>query len=265
MKIGFVQNNPEFGDKEANFREIDKLLQNVRADLIVLPELFATGYAFTSKDEVIKLGEPVECGETTDFLVEMAQKADAIVVGGFIEKDNDKIYNAAMMVSNTGVVDIYRKIHLFYKEKQWFQPGNRPFKVHYFEDKDVTVGMMICFDWIFPEVARTLAKLGADIIAHPANLVLPYCQKAMTTHCLSNRVFAITANRIGREHRGEDDFLFTGTSQITDHEGEVLASAPQDAISVMFADIVVEKARNKYITKYNNIFTDRRPEYYQLD
>ena len=95
---------------------------------------------------------------------------------------------------------------------------------------------MICFDWFFPETARSLALLGADIIAHPANLVLPYCQKAMITRCLENRVFAVTANRIGQEKRGEDDFQFTGASQIISYDGKVLSSAPNDKIFVDFEE-----------------------------
>jgi len=63
------------------------------------------------------------------------------------------------------------------------------------------VGMMVCFDWAFPEVARALALKGADLIGHPANLVLTYCQQAMVTRCIENLVFAVTANRYGTEER----------------------------------------------------------------
>ncbi|MFX0094313.1 MAG: nitrilase-related carbon-nitrogen hydrolase [Candidatus Hodarchaeota archaeon] len=265
MRVGFVQNAPKFGEKEENFQHIERLLQSTRADLIVLPELFATGYAFVSKVEVENLGEPAEGGETSECLIKIAKHTGAIVVGGFIEKTGDKIYNGALMVSKEGFIAVYRKIHLFYKEKLWFSPGNKPFKVYHFSKRDVNIGMMVCFDWIFPEATRTLAKLGADIIAHPANLVLPYCQRSMVTRCLSNRVFAVTANRIGRECRGEDDFTFTGTSQITAHNGDILAFAPQDKEAVKFVDIDVEKARNKFVTEYNDVFKDRRVDFYNLE
>ncbi|MFX1254128.1 MAG: nitrilase-related carbon-nitrogen hydrolase [Promethearchaeota archaeon] len=265
MRIGYVQNDPTFGERETNFQQIQQMLQDVQADLVVLPELFATGYAFLSKEEAEQLGEPAEDGPTSEFLIQIAKQTGAIVVGGFIEKTDSEIYNASLMVSKDGIVGTYRKIHLFYKEKIWFSPGNRPYQVYHFSEWDVNIGMMVCFDWIFPEVVRTLAKLGADIIAHPANLVLPYCQKAMVTRCLSNRVFAVTANRIGGEKRGEDDFQFTGNSQITAYNGEILASAPMDSVSIKFVDIDVKKARNKFVTEYNDVFQDRQTEYYKLD
>ena len=123
---------------------------------------------------------------------------------------------------------------------------------------------MICFDWIFPESIRSLALLGADVIAHPANLVLPYCQSAMITRCLVNRVFAITANRIGTEKRGEDNFTFTGGSQITSARGEALSSAPKKEIYSDFVDIDIEQSRNKVLNDYNDIFKDRRPDLYKL-
>ncbi|MFX0039093.1 MAG: nitrilase-related carbon-nitrogen hydrolase [Promethearchaeota archaeon] len=260
MKVGYIQTSPLFGDKIHNFREIEKLVKNIKADLIVLPELFATGYTFTSKEEAVLFAEDYE-GETAAFLTKVAQTTDSIVVGGFIEKEGYDIYNAAMIVSNKGLIGSYRKIHLYYKEKLWFTPGNKPLRVY---DVDgVRIGIMICFDWIFPETARTLALLGADIIAHPSNLVLPYCQKAMVTRCLENRVFAITSNRIGDEKRGVDHFRFTGRSQITSYNGEVLSLAPE---SEKFADIVeidIERARNKNLNDFNNLFEDRRKKFYQ--
>src|SRR3989338_5307897 len=198
MKIGYVQNSPVFGEKEKNFNQIRKLLGHTKADLIVLPELFAVGYAFTSKKEVKDLAETTN-EETADFLKELSFKTGAVIVAGFIEKEDGKIYNATMMVYKNKVTGTYRKIHLFNKEKFWFTPGNKKLQVR--NIKGMKIGMMICFDWLFPEVSRTLALNGAQIIAHPSNLVMLHCQKAMVTRCLENRIFALTANRIGREKR----------------------------------------------------------------
>ncbi len=133
-----------------------------------------------------------------------------------------------------------------------------------FEVNGVNIGIMICFDWFFPETARTLALLGADIIAHPANLVLPYCQKAMITRCLENRIYAVTANRIGEEIRGEDNFVFTGASQITSYDGQILSSAPVDKIYSGFAEIDIEKVRDKKLNNFNDIFEDRRKDFYKV-
>ncbi|MFX1477629.1 MAG: nitrilase-related carbon-nitrogen hydrolase [Promethearchaeota archaeon] len=259
MKVGYIQTNPIFGEKERNFSEIDKLIENLEADLIVLPELFATGYTFISKEEAISLAED-KYGETATFLTNISNDTGAILVGGFIEKHKKNIYNSSLIVSNKGIIDTYRKIHLYYKEKIWFSPGDKPIKV--FDINNIKIGIMICFDWIFPEMARSLMLLGADIIAHPANLVLPYCQKAMVTRCVENRVYAITANRIGEEQRGEDNFKFTGASQITSYNGSVLSSAPPDKLFIDFVDIDIFKARNKKLNTYNDLKEDRQTHYY---
>jgi predicted amidohydrolase len=168
-----------------------------------------------------------------------------------------------MIVSDNEVLGTYRKLHLYYKEKLWFSQGNKPLETY--DAKNTKVGIMICFDWFFPETIRSLALLGADIIAHPANLVLPYCQNAMITRCLINRVFAVTSNRIGNEVRGEDNFTFTGGSQITSYKGEVLSSAPKEKPFVDFVEIDVKQARDKNLNKYNNVFSDRRTEFYSLE
>jgi len=259
MKICYIQTNPIFGEKEQNFNEIEKLIANLKADLIVLPELFATGYTFLSKEEALSLAEDLD-GKTSQFLIEVAKNTGAVVIGGFVEKEGEKIYNSAMIVSGEEILGIYRKIHLYYKEKLWFSPGDKPLKVY--KTKSINIGIMICFDWIFPETARTLALLGADIIAHPANLVLPYCQKAMVTRCLENRIYAITANRVGEEIRGEDSFKFTGASQITSYDGKVLSSAPVNKSHLDFVEVDIEKARDKKLNKFNDVFGDRRKNFY---
>jgi predicted amidohydrolase len=259
LKIGYIQTSPIFGEKQANFDRIESLTENVKADLIVLPELFATGYTFISKEEAMGMSEPKE-GKSGVFLQKMAKNLGAVVIGGFIEKEKGKIYNSALIVDETGVIDTYRKIHLFNKEKKWFSPGNKPFKVH--KVNGMKIGCMICFDWIFPESVRSLALLEAEIIAHPSNLVLPYCQKAMVTRCVSNRVFAVTCNRIGKENRGEDNFNFTGASQITAPNGNLLSSAPIDQESSDIVEIDLEKARNKNLNDFNNLISDRRKNLY---
>jgi predicted amidohydrolase len=279
MRIGYIQNSPLFGEKEKNFDAIRKLLQGVKADMLVLPELFATGYTFTSADEARSLAETTN-GPTAAFLSELSVQTGALIIGGFAEieerkaggngnpldkesAENSDVYNAALIVSGDEVIGTYRKVHLFNREKLWFSPGNKPFRV--VEAGGFRVGVMICFDWIFPEVCRTLALQGMQVLAHPSNLVLPYAQQAMVTRCLENRIFAVTANRIGREQRGSDDFTFTGGSQITGIDGSILSSAPHDQPSVSIVEIDVAKADNKKINAYNDIFGDRRVSFYNVD
>ncbi len=259
MRIGYIQTSPEFGNREKNFKEVRALTRGVRADLLVLPELFATGYAFTSGEEARELAEGSD-GPTAGFLMELSKKTGAAVAAGFPELHGNAVYNAAMLVHRGRVLGVYRKIHLFNREKLWFAPGDK--KPGVFNVDGITIGMMICFDWIFPETARSLALQGADIIAHPSNLVLPYCQKAMVTRCLENRVFAITANRIGRETRGSDDFTFTGRSQATSPEGEVLFSGPENGAHAGIVEVDPLTARDKTLNPYNHLLGDRRPELY---
>jgi len=255
MKVGYIQTSPIFGQKKQNFEQVRSLIGNIKADLLVLPELFATGYAFTSKNEAKELAETSE-GETAEFLKEISKQTGAIVVAGFIEKEGENVYNSSLLVFENNVIDTYRKIHLFNKEKLWFAPGDKPLFVY--DIKGIRVGVMVCFDWIYPEVSRALARKGAQVIAHPANLVLPYCQKAMTTRCLENRLFAVTANRVGEEKRGDDDFTFTGESQITSFDGSILSSAPKDRASVGIVEIDVRQADNKMINKHNDVLKDLR-------
>ena len=260
MKAGFVQFTPIFGDKEENSRQIGRLVADVDAELIVLPELCNTGYLFTSRQEVQDLAEEAPGGRTVDALCRMAREKDAYLVAGLIEKCAGRLFNASVLVGPTGHIATYRKIHLFYEETLWFDPGDMEWSVY--DIGICRVGMMICFDWYFPEAARILSLRGADVICHCANLVLPYCQEAMVTRCLENRVFAITANRTGTEERGGKKLDFTGKSQITGPDGEILCRARAAGEEICVVDIDVKRAREKAINPYNNILLDRRTEYY---
>lgn len=259
MKIGYVQNTPKFGDKQYNFDEVKVLTKGIKADLLVLSELFATGYTFASREEAFDLGETTD-GETANFLKALSNETGATIVAGFVELENDKVYNSLIIVSGDIVIDTYRKIHLFNRETLWFDKGDKPLKVY--EINGVKIGTMICFDWLFPEVCRELTLQGMQVLAHPSNLVMPYCQKAMVTRCLENKIFAITANRTGNEKRGHDDFTFTGASQITAPNGEVLSSAPISESHLSIVEIDETLALNKKINDYNHLINEIRPEFY---
>lgn len=262
MIAGYLQFAPQFGEKEMNFDTVAALAKDIKADLLVLPELFATGYAFTCEDEVQSMSEQSK-GPTALFLAELAGMTGAIVAGGFIESDGASFYNSMLISDSVKILGTYRKLHLFNKEKLWFTPGNRPPRV--IETPVARLGPMICFDWIFPEMCRTLALQGAQVIVHPSNLVLPWAQRAIFARCVENRVFAVTANRIGREQRGSDDFTFTGGSQIMTCTGEILSSAPMDQPFVGLAEFDPKKADQKMINPFNDLLGDRRTEFYIYD
>ena len=259
MKLGFVQFNPAFGQVTKNLAAIHRLVSSVKADLLVLPELCLSGYAFVSKDEARQLSETSN-GPSIKTLKLLSKKTGTILVAGFAEKAGNKIFNSAILIRPSGKTDIYRKTHLFWNEKKWFAPGDTGFKV--FRAGQVKIGMMICYDWLFPEAARSLALQGAQIICHPANLVLPYCPRSMPTRALENMVFTITANRTGREKRGQQDLRFIGQSIMAGPDQSILAKAPAKGEAIRAVDIDPKKADNKRVTPLNHLFLDRRPEYY---
>ena len=262
MRVGVVQTDPQFGQVTDN---IDRALQQMEpadADLFVLPELFATGYQFSSRKEVTALAEPVPAGATTRRLSAFTRHRRCWVVAGLPERSGQQVYNSAVIIGPKGIVGIYRKVHLFGEERRWFTPGNTGF--HVWKVGPVRVGVMVCFDWLFPESARTLALKGAELICHPANLVLPYCPEAMRTRSLENHLFTATADRVGTEARGgKAPLTYIGQSQITDPWGDVLFRAPATGEAVGVIEIDHRRARQKRLNRYNDLLLDRRPQWYR--
>lgn len=262
MRVGFFQFNPVFGEVKRNLDIVMSRVAPERCDLMVLPEFFASGYQFTSKQEVESLAEEVPNGQTTQRLMEMARDCGTYVVAGLPERAGSRVYNSAVLVGPKGFDGLYRKTHLFYEETMFFSPGDTGFQV--WDIGKARIGLMICFDWFYPEAARTLSLRGADILCHPSNLVLPHCPDAMVTRCLENRVFAITANRVGSEQRGGRDRLtYIGKSEIVSPRGRVLHRAPSDREDLAILDIDPAEARDKSLNTYNDLFKDRRKDLYQ--
>jgi predicted amidohydrolase len=262
MRVGVAQSCPVFGERDRNLRDAFDLLSREAADLWVLPEFFATGYQFARAEEVQDLAEVVPDGSTVRALESFCRDRGCFAVAGVPERVGGVVYNAAILVGPRGFVSSYRKIHLFGEEKRWFAPGNLPFWV-----RDVgyaRVGVMICFDHLFPEAARSLALLGADILAHPSNLVLPdLAQRTMIVRAVENGVFTATANRVGEESRAGKSLHYTGQSQIIAPDGSVLVRLSPDRVEVAVVDVDPAKARDKKLTSRNDKLGDRRPEFYR--
>lgn len=261
-KLGVCQFQPVLLDIRANLQKMEKLLNSQQADLIVLPELATSGYLFNSRREVEIAAEDAFRGVTAQLFKKLAKQNNTSYVVGIAEKANGKYYNSAILINPDGKIYLYRKTHLFFEEKVWFSPGNSGFQV-FKAKKGIKVGLMVCFDWIFPESARTLALKGAQIIAHAANLVLPWCQQAMITRSLENRVFSVTCNRTGKEKKGDKELHFTGMSQILDPQGKILKRLDQEEETVKLVEIDPQVALNKNVTEHNHIFQDRRTEFYE--
>jgi predicted amidohydrolase len=261
MQAGFFQFSPAFGRKQENLEKVRAATRDMSLDLLVLPEFFATGYQFVAQDEVADLSESIPHGATTDFLIGLAIEKGIYIAAGLPERDGDIFYNSAVLAGPEGFIGFYRKTHLFFEENLFFRPGNTGFRV--WDTKIGKIGIMICFDWFFPESTRTLALRGAEVIAHPSNLVLPHCPQAMTVRCLENRVYAVTANRTGSEQRqGKPALTFIGQSQITSPQGEILARAGTDDEVILTAELDLSRARDKKLNAFNDLFGDRRPESY---
>ncbi len=259
MKIGFLQFSPVFGEKEKNFERVIRLLDGITADLIVLPELFNTGYLFQSKEELRNLAESAKNGETNNFIADLCRKKSCAIAYGFAEKEGENLYNSAILMSPGGVIGLYRKTHLFFEELFIFTPGNLAYEVY--EYQKTKIGMLICFDYIFPEAMRTLALKGAQIVLLPANLVLHFCPDAMVTRALENRIFTVLADRTGYEDRHTRKLNFIGKSQIVAPNGEILARVgDEECVKVIEIEPIL--ALDKNVTPHNDIFRQRREDLY---
>lgn len=259
--MAFVQGHPRFGRVDENLERGLALAAGVHGDLVVLPELWSSGYVFSTHEEVAALAEDAASGPTARALKAAARRERRHYVAGFPERHRGRYYNSALLVGPAGVKGVYRKIHLFDRENEWFSPGNR--KPELFRVGAARIGMMICFDWRFPELPRTLALMGADVLVHPSNLVFHDTQEAIRARSIENRVFVVTANRIGTDRRPAGTLGFTGRSQILDPAGKVLARAGVRETCAMATDLDLAVAREKAITARSDLFGARRPAFYR--
>ena len=269
IRIAGVQMEPRFGATEANLARIIEGIGAAcggGAQLVVFPECALSGYCFDSLEEAMNYAEPLPGPSVSRVAAECA-RTGASVIYGLLERDGDRLFNAAALVGPHGLVASYRKVHLpFLGVDRFATPGDRPFAVH--EASGIKIGMHICYDGAFPEPARVMTLLGAELIALPTNWPthsetaaehLPACRS------LENVVYTIAVNRVGVE-RG---FRFIGRSSIAGPGGETLAAAGPDEETILYADIDVERARRKKLVRVPgkheiDRINDRRPEFYAL-
>lgn len=270
VRVACAQIAPSVGDPQGN-RSLtrDAVREGVSAGarLVVLPELSTSGYVFESADEARAAAEPAD-GRTLRAWAEEAARGEAVVVGGFCELGEDGLlYNSAAVVDGGGVLAVYRKLHLWDREQLVFEPGRKPAPV--VETPAGRIGVGVCYDLCFPEVARGLALAGADLIALPTNFPRfprPEGERpievtlAMATAHL-NHVFVAVCDRTGPE-RGVD---WVGGSVVCDEWGWVLAGPPEGfGPGLVVADCDLSRARDKAWNERNDVLGDRRPELYRL-
>jgi predicted amidohydrolase len=261
FRVAFVQGRPRFGRTAENLEYALALAGGVESDLVVIPELWSSGYVFSTHEEVAELSEDARTGPTARALSAVARRERRHYVAGFPERHRGRFYNSAMLVGPRGVTAIYRKLHLFEREQEWFEPGNLPLEVH--KVGPARIGMLICFDWRFPETARVLALQGVDVIAHPSNLVFANAQEAMRVRALENRIVTVTANRTGTEKRPGGTVPFTGRSQIVGPDGIVMLRAGRSESCARAAGFDLARCRDKALTAATHLFDSRRPALYR--
>lgn len=238
------------------------------AQLIVLPELCTTGYVFESRAEARALAQPATGGALNDW-VDEAARAEAVIVGGFAESDEDGgLFNSAAVVDPSGVLAVYRKAHLWEFERQVFQAGTVPPPV--LDTRVGRIGVGVCYDLFFPEFARGLAVAGAEIAVFPTNApasttdVEPRESVGVsitraTAHF--NRIFVAVCDRYSEERAQR----WVGRSTIADPDGDLIVEPPGDREQTLLADCDLAMAQDKSWTgTTNDALADRRPEIYEL-
>ena len=277
-KIAAVQMDCAFADKAKNLETLRARLGEAAgngAQLVIFPECALPGYCFESLDEAQPHAEPIP-GPSTQTLADDCAKLGVWAVVGLLESlpspprrgaggEGSHLFNACTLIGPTGILATYRKIHLpFLGVDRFTTPGDQPFAVH--DLGGLRIGMNICYDGSFPESARCLMLLGADLIVLPTNWPTGAISTARTlipARAMENHVYYAAVNRIGTE-RG---FRFIGMSRILGCTGEFLAVSEDDQPTILYAEIDPEKARNKHLVnipgKYElHRLKDRRPGMY---
>lgn len=268
MRIAGVQMDVKLGDVSGNLQRMLERLQQARshgAELVVFPECALSGYCFQSRAEALPHAQTIP-GPATEVFQAACQELGCWVVFGLLETAGDRLFNAAALVGPEGVVGSYRKVHLpFLGVDRYTDYGDRPFTVH--EVANLQIGLNICYDAGFPESARCLTLLGADLILLPTNWppgAESVAEYAINTRSMENAVYFVAVNRVGVE-RG---FRFIGHSRICDPLGRTLAHASHTDEEILYADIDPAKSRQKHQIRtagLNEIdrLADRRPEFYE--
>lgn len=261
MKIACAQFNPEYRNVRGNLERIRSIVQETDADLLVFPELPLTGYFFQRREEVGPLAETIE-GPLASELASIARTEKKAIISGFLEREGESFCNSSLAFDRNGkLVGQYRKVHLFYYETQVFSKGNLGFPVFSLETRSGTaqVGMLICYDWRFPEPFRKLALAGAELIAVPSNIVTTtgMLHTTLRTRAFENKIVLAFADRIGSETNGGEQLSFRGESAIIGMNGDILQKASERDDEVIVAEVDLEKTRNKRINEFNDIFLDR--------
>lgn len=263
---------------DINIEKADRLVREAKAkgaDIILLQELFETPYfCQKEKPEYYEYAMDLDANKAVEHFSRLAAELKVVLPISFYEKSNYARYNSLAMIDADGtVLGVYRKSHIpdgpGYEEKYYFNPGDTGFQV--FNTKYGKLGAGICWDQWFPEAARCMVLMGAEILFYPTAIGSEpengdidskgHWQRCMIGHSACNLVPVIASNRIGTEKAEDSEINFYGSSFITNGTGEVIAEASRDKEEILTAEFdleELEKARVEW-----GIFRDRRPELYK--
>ncbi len=271
-------------EREENIARAEEMVRRAAADganIILLPELFETPYFCQQKNyDFYFLAERTEDNPAVKRFMQVAKETGTVIPVSFYEKYGNTFFNSIAIIDADGsLMGIYRKSHIpddhFYQEKFYFTPGDTGFKV--WPTKFGTIGVGICWDQWFPEAARCMALMGADMLLYPTAIgsepilecdSMPHWRRAMQGHSAANLIPVIAANRVGKEdvtpspeNQNQSSALtFYGSSFITDVTGEIIAGADRTSETVISA--VTDLDENREFRQSWGVFRDRRPELY---
>ena len=271
---------------EENINKADTLLREAvkkGANIVLLPELFERQYFCQERRyDYYNFATPLNDNPAVKHFTKVAKELNVVIIVSFYEKDVNVLYNTVSVIDADGSnLGIYRKTHIpddhFYQEKFYFTPGNTGFKI--FETKYANIGIGICWDQWFPETARSMAVLGAELLFYPTAIgsepilecdSMPHWRRCMQGHSAANLMPVIAANRIGLEtvepttenNNQSSSLNFYGSSFITDNTGDLVESASRDKEEVLVHSFDLDELKAMRLEW--GIFRDRRPEMYSI-
>lgn len=269
---------------EENLEKAEKMIRKAASDgaeMILLPELFEREYFCQQRRyDFYEYATETEKNPAVNMGIRLAKELGVVLPISFYEKDGNVLYNSVACIDADGsILGVYRKTHIpddhFYQEKFYFTPGNTGFKV--FDTKYARLGIGICWDQWFPETARSLTLMGAELIFYPTAIgsepilecdSMPHWRRCMQGHSAANIIPVAAANRIGpeivepcKENGGQSSSLcFFGSSFLTDGVGELVESASRDKEEILMHTYDLDEISSDRLSW--GLFRDRRPECY---
>ena len=271
-------------DVNANIANAERLVRKAAGDgaqIILLPELFERQYFCQERQyEYYEFAKPVEENDAVKHFAKVAEELKVVLPISFYEKDGKRLFNTVAILDADGTnLGIYRKTHIpddhYYQEKFYFTPGDTGFKA--FKTRYGTIGVGICWDQWFPESARCMALMGAEILFYPTAIgsepildcdSMPHWRRCMQGHAAANIMPLIAANRIGTEtvkptpdnQNQSSSLTFYGSSFIADETGALVAQADRENDAVLTHTFDLDEIRE--MRSSWGVFRDRRPEMY---